>query len=221
MQTKFKVGDEVWDSVNYPNKKGIICIIDEDEHYPIQVNFNNNLHDWYSINGNICNYNNSISTLSLTPYEVEFKGFSQERQKVITDEMKVCIKGDGTLEYGKKIIEYLKSLGGINQYLLDGDDKSRINSGYFIDKNFIINSGTKPYNYREIDLKKELREFNDYIYTEQKQEPICYVGKKIEIIGKIFLILQQDKESVDILLDGKQEVIMIDDIINGVYRIID
>jgi hypothetical protein len=135
--TKFKVGDEAWDSVNYPNQKAIVIEIIDGELYPIHVIFNNISDDWYTINGCI-NNGNIISTLSLTPYEVEFKGFTQDRPKVLTDEMKVY-----------------------------------------------------------------------------------YVGKKIEYNGSIFLILQQDKESVYILLDGKQEVIMIDDITNGKYRIIE
>jgi hypothetical protein len=140
MQTKFKVGDEVWDSVFYPKQKGIVDEIDicEDDDYPIHVIFNNNSYVCYNINGCLSNNGTAISTLSFTPYEVEFKGFTQDRPKVLTDEIKVC-----------------------------------------------------------------------------------YVGKKIEYNGSIFLILQQDKESVDILLDGKQEVIMIEDITNGKYRIIE
>jgi hypothetical protein len=137
MQTKFKVGDEVYDSVNYPNQKGKIFNIDYNGIYPIYVEFNGRSNDSYTLDGKI-NETTQFSVLSFTPYEVELKGFTQERPKVLTDEMKVC-----------------------------------------------------------------------------------YVGKKIEYKGSIFLILQQDKESVDILLDGKQEVIMIDDITNGLYRIID
>jgi hypothetical protein len=227
--TKFKVGDVVYDSVNYPNQKGIVNEISlfYGELYPIHVNFNNNSHNWYTINGCLSHNGTSISTLSFTPYEVEFKGFTQDRPKVLTDEMKVCIKGDGTAEYGKKIIEYLEKLGGINNGDLNGinnGELNRINNifYYLIDEDFDINIFLSiPQGYREIDLKKELREFNDYIYTGQKQGPICYVGKKIEYNGSIFLILQQDKESVDILLDGKQEVIMIEDIKNGKYRIIE
>jgi hypothetical protein len=138
--TKFKAGDEVWDSVHYPKQKGIVDEIDicEDDCCPIHVIFNNNSYVCYNINASLSNNGTAISTLSLTPYEVEFKGFTQDRPKVLTDEIKVC----------------------------------------------------------------------------------C-VGKKIEYKGSIFLILQQDKESVDILLDGRQEIIMIDDITNGKYRIIE
>jgi hypothetical protein len=137
MQTKFKAGDEVYDSLNYPNQKGKITNIDYNNTYPIDIEFNSGNNNSYTLDGKYLEYDN-FSVLSFTPYEVEFKGFTQDRPKVLTDEMKVY-----------------------------------------------------------------------------------YVGKKIEYNGSIFLILQQDKESVDILLDGKQEVIMIDDITNGKYRIID
>jgi hypothetical protein len=135
--TKFKVGDVVYDSVNYPKQKGIVDEIGicEDDGYPIIVNFGEDFYT-YTLDGRLYAY--SKATLSFTPYEVELKGFTQDRPKVLTDEMK-----------------------------------------------------------------------------------LYYVGKKIEYNGSIFLILQQDKESVDILLDGKQEVIMIDDITNGKYRIIE
>ena len=141
MQTKFKVGDKVYDSLNFPNQEFIVSQIDmlNLERYVIFI-ANEHNKNCYTHDGRYLP--NQQPSLSLTPYEVEFKGFTQERPKVLTDEMKVC-----------------------------------------------------------------------------------YVGKKIEYNGSIFLILQQDKESVDILLDGKQEVIMIDDITdditNGLYRIID
>lgn len=274
---KFKVGDVVYDEVNYPNQKGTIIRIDESGEFPIGVKFFNYVDDCYTLDGRISNC--STITLSHTPYTVEFKGFSQERPKVLTDEMKVCIKGDGTLEYGAKILEHLKSLGGVNTY---GHVGNCDYSYYYIKNNLDINLIPEILEgYKEITLKDEveqelkvgiilvaidnlymgtkgqialvkgkeytidniqngdiaieselsnrtsdhyfdIKNYKKYfkIKDEVKQEQ-CYVGKKIEYNGSVLLIVQQDKASVDIILDGKQEVIMIYDIINGLYRIID
>jgi hypothetical protein len=202
--TKFKVGDEVWDSVHYPKQKGIVDEIGICEYYDYQiiVNFEEDFYT-YTLDGSLYPY--SKATLSFTPYEVEFEGFTQERPKVLTDEMKVCIKGDGTLEYGAKIMEYLVKLGGEDT----GELSCNSSHYYYINQYFIDGKDTIPEGYKEINLK------------EDAIKQVYYVGKKIEYNGSIFLILQQDKESVDILLDGKQEVIMIDDITNGKYRIIE
>lgn len=199
---KFKVGDVVYDEVNYPNQKGVVEHVYGNKSYIYICKA--------KFGGNLINYDVvSIKFLSHTPYTIEFKGFSQERPKVLTDEMKVCIKGDGTMEYGAKIIEYLKSLGGID-HDIPYNGSSRTNFYYISEKFIICQMSYIPQGYKQITLKDEV-----------KQEQVCYVGKKIEYNGSILLIIQQDKSSVDVILDGKQDVIMIDDIINGLYRIID
>ena len=135
---KFKVGDVVYDEVNHPNKKGVILEISEEEEelYLMQVDFDNAMTDWYTLHGS--KFNSTIKpTLSHTPYKVILEGFSQERPKVLTNEMKVCIKGDGTDEYGKKIIEKLKSLGGIDYDIpYDGSSPTGF---YYISGTFSFN----------------------------------------------------------------------------------
>ena len=155
MEQKFKVGDEVYDQVNYPNQKGKIDIIESNN---LGVNYENDF-VWYSINGE----KNGLKVLSHTPYTIEFKNFTQERPKVLTEDMKVCIKGDGTAEYGKKIIEHLESLGGVNEFGRSGS--SDVYNIYAIDKNFNIdNSKAIPQGYKEISLKE--------VEQELKVEPI-------------------------------------------------
>ena len=175
----FKVGDVVYDEVNFPNQKGIVDKIDKyDDKNPIGVNYHHQ-YQWYSIDGEC----HGVKVLSHTPYTIEFKGFSQERPKVLTDAMKVCIKGDGTTEYGKKIIEYLEGLGGRNEYLLKGTDLGTNTHGvYFIDKDFIINIASIPKGYKKISLKEV--------------EPICYVGKKIVIDNAIYQIICQTNSQI-------------------------
>lgn len=64
---------------------------------------------------------------------------------------KVCIEGDNTLEYGKKIIEFLESLGGFNKYNWTGKSDSGY---YFIRPNgkIYLHDGI-PEGYTEISLK--------------------------------------------------------------------
>lgn len=270
----FKLGDIVYDEVNHPNQKGVVLEISEEEDrlYLMQIDFDNAMTDWYTLHGS--KFNSNIKpTLSHTPYKVILEGFSQERPKVLTDEMKVCIKGDGTTEYGKNIIEKLKSLGGKDTEELSGNSSCY----YFIRQNFIIDGEFNiPQGYKEITLKDEVEQefkvgtilvaideckmicgdkmkalikgkeypiktidieslyieselskthgfpIKDYKkYFKIKDEQVCYVGKKIEYNGSILLIVQQDKDTIDVIFDGKQEVIMISNIINGTYRIID
>lgn len=75
METKFKVGDIVYDSVFYPNQKGEVIKIDESS-YPISVMFEEeNTADVYYQDGRFNRY--AQPTLSLTLYELS--GFTQER----------------------------------------------------------------------------------------------------------------------------------------------
>ena len=74
METIFKIGDVVYDSVNYPNQKGEITRIQKDLDFQIRVKFENKV-EHYKLDGKI--YEHSLQCLSFTPYEL--KGFSQVR----------------------------------------------------------------------------------------------------------------------------------------------
>nr|DAE86584.1 MAG TPA: hypothetical protein [Caudoviricetes sp.] len=78
MKTIFKVGQEVYDQVNFPDSKGKIVEIerDVDGYWYIKVVFKGDDY-FYHIDGSfgLC----SIPTLSIKPYEVELKGFEQEK----------------------------------------------------------------------------------------------------------------------------------------------
>lgn len=83
MKTVFKVGMEVYDSLNFPNKKGFIKSINMDNYkgkYPIIVEFKekdkNDSIQSYTIEG--VYKLDSIPTLSTKPYEIELKGFEQK-----------------------------------------------------------------------------------------------------------------------------------------------
>ena len=76
MKTIFKIGMEVYDQVFYPNQKGIIKKIHNDEpeiYFPIEVEFNGEI-DTYTLKGS-CNYF-GIITLSTSPYTLQ--GFEQK-----------------------------------------------------------------------------------------------------------------------------------------------
>lgn len=83
MKTVFRVGMEVYDQVNNPNKKGKVLDIKEDEFchkihsydYPIEVQFEGNKElDYYDLEGcPVWSYN---PTLSTSPYTLQ--GFEQK-----------------------------------------------------------------------------------------------------------------------------------------------
>lgn len=79
MKTVFKVGMEVYDQLNFPNKKGVIVEISNDENdpYPVEVSFENEAgRNYYTPEGRF--NKKHIPTLSTKPYKVEFQGFEQK-----------------------------------------------------------------------------------------------------------------------------------------------
>lgn len=79
MKTVFRVGMEVYDQLNFPNKKGVVVEVnnDESEEYPIGVSFENEEGRYYYTPEG-CFYKEQISTLSTKPYKVKFQGFEQK-----------------------------------------------------------------------------------------------------------------------------------------------
>lgn len=194
----FKIGDVVYDEVNTPNMKGKV-INDKFNavNYPIRVEWSNGARNLYTLDGRILL--SRIPTLSYTPYTIEFKGFSQEQP--LTDEQKVCIKGDGTMEYGKKIIEYLESKGGKNGNQLKG----WFQNYYWLDDNLFIRcTDNFLEGYKEISLKEVEPHICEYCKAETTQPdsecykaPINYVGKKIVIDDDTCLIVSQNKVRIE------------------------
>ena len=79
MKTVFKEGMEVYDQLNFPNKKGVIVEISNDENdpYPVEVSFENEAgRNYYTREGRFSKKH--IPTLSTKPYEIELKGFEQK-----------------------------------------------------------------------------------------------------------------------------------------------
>lgn len=79
MKTVFKEGMEVYDQLNFPNKKGVIVEISNDENdpYPVEVSFENEAgRNYYTPEGRFSKKH--IPTLSTKPYKVEFQGFEQK-----------------------------------------------------------------------------------------------------------------------------------------------
>ena len=80
METVFKVGMEVYDQVNYPNKKGKVVDVEpavDDDNFPIEVEFEGEYSSsCYTLDGRLDL--EQIPTLSTTPYEIKLEGFEQE-----------------------------------------------------------------------------------------------------------------------------------------------
>ena len=79
MKTVFKEGMEVYDQLNFPNNKGVIVEISNDENdpYPVEVSFENEAgRNYYTPEGRFSKKH--IPTLSTKPYEIELQGFEQK-----------------------------------------------------------------------------------------------------------------------------------------------
>lgn len=77
MKTVFKVGMEVYDQVNFPDKEGKVeeIYISDEEEYPI-VSFGERERVCYSPDGSLLD--RITKTLSTKPYKVVFDGFEQK-----------------------------------------------------------------------------------------------------------------------------------------------
>lgn len=75
MKTIFKVGMEVYDQIVFPDKKGKVVKIEEDDNYPIKVSLGDSKIMWcYTRDGR---HGASLSpTLSTSPYTLQ--GFEQK-----------------------------------------------------------------------------------------------------------------------------------------------
>ena len=106
METVFKVGMEVYDQVNYPNKKGKVVDVEpavDGDDYPIEVEFEGDYScSCYTLDGRLDL--EQIPTLSTKPYEIKLEGFEQESPTPTYESIRA--------EYLKKG-EYVSILNGI------------------------------------------------------------------------------------------------------------
>lgn len=88
METVFKVGDKVYDQINFPNKEGEVTEIerDVDGYWYVRVDFSGDEY-YYNTDGSYTL--NSTPTLSTKPYEVEFKGFEQKMSVPTYESVKI------------------------------------------------------------------------------------------------------------------------------------
>lgn len=87
MKTVFKVGMEVYDSLNFPDKKGIIANINSEENtrYCVEVSFEcvDNFR-YFTLDGRF--RAELMPTLSTKPYKIELKGFEQKASAATYEE---------------------------------------------------------------------------------------------------------------------------------------
>lgn len=169
METVFKVGMEVYDSVNYPNEKGEVIKTKSDIVYtsrPIQVKFESNIED-YTLDGRIGTFN-QIPTLSTSPYTLQ--GFEQ-RVPVTYEEAVEWVKKNSKdrIVYADDIyineeyedaFEALKKLVILRDYYNKGwqpdwNKKSKINFCIRVKNNEIT-----------IDNNSDINEFNAVLVFE-------------------------------------------------------
>ena len=125
MKTVFKVGQEVFDQLNFPNKKGVIVEISNDENdpYPVEVSFENEAgRNYYTPEGRFSKKH--IPTLSTKPYEIELQGFEQKAPAPTYEDAEEWIikeseKGNIFL-MSKDVLEALRRLVIIRDYYNEG-----------------------------------------------------------------------------------------------------
>lgn len=78
---------------------------------------------------------------------------------------KIAFKGDGTEETGRKIIETLEKMGGVNRNLMNGDMKNDFLKAYFIDNNRSIRWIEPPSDYRILTIEQ-------YEAEQEQKEPL-------------------------------------------------
>lgn len=125
MKTVFKVGMKVYDQLNFPNKKGVIVEISNDENdpYPVEVSFENEVGRYYYTPEGRFNKKH-IPTLSTKPYEVVLEGFEQKTPAITYEEAEEWIrkeyaKGNNHLMM-KDVLEALRKLIILRDYYNEG-----------------------------------------------------------------------------------------------------
>ena len=139
METVFKEGMKVYDQLNFPNKKGVIVEISNDENdpYPVEVSFENEAGRYYYTPEGRFNKKH-IPTLSTKPYKVVLEGFEQKAPTPTYEEAEEWIrkeyeKGNNYLML-KDTFEALRKLTIIREYYNKGwqPDWSTVTWKYFI-----------------------------------------------------------------------------------------
>jgi len=114
MKTVFKVGMEVYDSVNYPGEKGEVIKTEKSIPYtsrPIQVKFESNIED-YTLDGRIGTFN-QIPTLSTSPYTLQ--GFEQKAPAPTYEEI---VRGKNYIYLPENLVAPNKELADATKALL-------------------------------------------------------------------------------------------------------
>lgn len=183
MNTVFKVGMEVYDQVNYPNKKGKVVdvepAVDEDD-YPIEVEFEGEYSSsCYTLDGRLDL--EQIPTLSTKPYEIKLEGFEQEAPAITYESVRAegLKKGEYVAilnglelpdEKTAKAFEALAKLIWIRDYYNDGwkpdwNNRKRDKFCIMVDKGILIKESFQSNN-KVFAFKTE--EVRDNFFEEQR-----------------------------------------------------
>ena len=184
MKTIFKEGMEVYDQLNFPNKKGVIVEISNDENdpYPVEVSFENEAGRYYFTPEGRFNKKH-IPTLSTKPYEVVLEGFEQKAPAPTYEEAEEWMKK----EYAKgslclmmrdvfEALEALRKLIVLRDYYNEGwqPDWSTKNSMRFCIR--VRN------NKITIDSNSDINEFNTVLLFRDYTIRYKFLEEQIELL---------------------------------------
>lgn len=188
MKTIFKLGMEVYDSINFPNISGTVVDIkdyDNVKHiYPIIVKFGN-YEIKYTDDG--CLSFGGTKTLSTTPYSVELKGFKQLGVVTEEDAIKYLLSTKGL-----KDIHLVKTDNEVKTY----KDIEMYNAFEALRKLILLrdyyNEGWQP-NWKDKEEKRFFIEVWDIGFFEEdsyrRQRPLIF---KTRSIAKKFIEEQKE-----------------------------
>lgn len=187
MKTVFKEGMDVYDKLNFPNKKGVIVEISNNENdpYPVEVSFENEAgRNYYTPEGRFSKKH--IPTLSTKPYEIELKGFEQKAPAPTYEEAEEWIrkeyaKGNNHLMM-KDVLEALRKLIILRDYYNRGwqPDWSKKNKMHFCIR--VRNNKITTDNNSDINEFNTVLVFRDYTIRDkflEEQKELLEIAKPL------------------------------------------
>lgn len=176
MKTVFKVGQKVYDEVNFPGKEGVIIDTNKNNKLNLLVKFDS-VNYLYTLKGIYLGCNGT-PTLSTKPYEIEFQGFEQKAPTPTYEEAEEWMKK----EYAKgslclmmrdvfEALEAFRKLIVLRDYYNEGwqpdwNNRQRDKFGIMVDKNMLckesFQSNNKP-------LVFKSREIRDRFFEDQRE----------------------------------------------------
>lgn len=178
MKTVFKVGQKVYDEVNFPGKEGVIIDTNKNNKLNLVVKFDI-VNYLYTLNGIYLGCKGT-PTLSTKPYKIEFKGFEQKAPaKTYEDAVKWLESTEGTEIMNDSV------------FLAEGNYYENLNNCAEVLKKLILlrdyyNEGWQP-NWKDNFCKYTIECYESELYTDDSYNFDKVMSFKTEELRDKFL----------------------------------